>query len=110
MCDDGRCCHACVSNLQLCQSHSKNCCHARMPCVLRTCVSCAVRAVRAVHVCAARSGVKLYTLSGKTLTASRSSDGARIKLTGPSNSGWIYETDMEACKGYVQAIDTVLLP
>ncbi|GFH15615.1 hypothetical protein HaLaN_11869 [Haematococcus lacustris] len=43
------------------------------------------------------------------LTATTNSEGNRVKLEGARNSGWLYETDIFACKGYINAIDTMLL-
>ncbi|KAJ9508007.1 hypothetical protein QJQ45_021340, partial [Haematococcus lacustris] len=62
-----------------------------------------------------RGGEKMYTAltDGKNqsvpLTATTNSEGTRVKLEGARNSGWLYETDIFACKGYINAIDTMLL-
>lgn len=50
------------------------------------------------HAWRTHRATQLPTVKGQPLTATRSGDGSRVKLSTPTNSGWLYETDIEACK------------
>lgn len=40
----------------------------------------------------------------------RRTDDGKVEMKAQRSSGCIYEADIYACKGYVQAISTALLP
>lgn len=69
-----------------------------------------LRGLRArMHAISARSNPPTHTLATQMLEVRRTDDG-KVELKSRGSSGWIYEEDIYACKGYIQAIGTALLP